>query len=411
MPARTRLWMTFSKQHFPPELPGPRCQTLIRWYDNVPIFGWLLLGGRCRQCRGRISLRYPLIEFLNGLMLVLLYMAEVPPRYGADLSQVGLFFPLGPQTVPGLGGLSPVAFVHLRYFCHVVLVECLLVASLIDWKLWIIPEATTTPATWFGLLAGLLIGRVHLVPLWFQDKDLLNDFRIVLPTWIHPWLNAPNYPAWFLRSPHWHGFLVSLVGMAVGGAIVWVVAKIGRQILGREAMGMGDAYLMMMIGAFLGWQAVIVIFFLAPAISLLVVLLRLAFVRPREIPYGPYLSLATLLLLLGWPAIWPMVENYFKLGPLLLPLGLLLVVGFAGILWPCHWLMRAMGWSVDEQLVAEWTAADQNHYAAGERVARQTCQWPDQTTTPPWTGLAASRGTLQEERWRGGNGPSNPFVR
>ena len=51
-----------------------RCGENIRWYDNVPIFGWLKLRGRCRKCRMRISPRYPLIEFLNGCLWVLLYV-------------------------------------------------------------------------------------------------------------------------------------------------------------------------------------------------------------------------------------------------------------------------------------------------------------------------------------------------
>ncbi|MCF0234961.1 MAG: prepilin peptidase, partial [Thermoguttaceae bacterium] len=42
----------------------PKCGARIRWYDNVPIFGWILLGGKCRDCRAPISARYPGVEFL-----------------------------------------------------------------------------------------------------------------------------------------------------------------------------------------------------------------------------------------------------------------------------------------------------------------------------------------------------------
>jgi leader peptidase (prepilin peptidase)/N-methyltransferase len=45
----------------------PHCQRRIAWHDNVPVLGWLLLGGRCRWCRGRISLRYPLVEAVVAL--------------------------------------------------------------------------------------------------------------------------------------------------------------------------------------------------------------------------------------------------------------------------------------------------------------------------------------------------------
>src|SRR5262245_53705661 len=52
----------------------PNCQQLIHWYDNVPVLSYLLLGGRCRQCKKQISIRYPIIEALTGLVSLLLYL-------------------------------------------------------------------------------------------------------------------------------------------------------------------------------------------------------------------------------------------------------------------------------------------------------------------------------------------------
>jgi len=56
----------------------PRCQNRIPLYDNIPIIGWLKLGGRCRFCRGGISIRYPLIELANGLLFAALYWFGIP---------------------------------------------------------------------------------------------------------------------------------------------------------------------------------------------------------------------------------------------------------------------------------------------------------------------------------------------
>lgn len=56
----------------------PICKTPIRWFDNVPVFGWLLLGGRCRHCRSSIPIRYPLVEATTGAMFGLLAIAENP---------------------------------------------------------------------------------------------------------------------------------------------------------------------------------------------------------------------------------------------------------------------------------------------------------------------------------------------
>lgn len=58
---------------FPPS-SCPRCGSRILWYDNIPIFGFLLLGGKCRFCKGKISPRYPVVEFITGLLALLLFL-------------------------------------------------------------------------------------------------------------------------------------------------------------------------------------------------------------------------------------------------------------------------------------------------------------------------------------------------
>ena len=52
----------------------PRCGTRLAWYDNFPVFGWLILGGECRYCKGPISPRYPIVEFVMGATFVLYYV-------------------------------------------------------------------------------------------------------------------------------------------------------------------------------------------------------------------------------------------------------------------------------------------------------------------------------------------------
>ena len=59
--------------------------------DNVPVIGWILLAGRCRFCRARISPRYPLIEAANGLLFILVFFAEVPTRWNATIQDSSLF--------------------------------------------------------------------------------------------------------------------------------------------------------------------------------------------------------------------------------------------------------------------------------------------------------------------------------
>ena len=140
---------------------------------------------------------------------------------------------------------------------------------------------------------------------------------------------------WFRGGPGWQGLLSALVGMAAGGGLIWLVRIIGTAALGREAMGFGDVTLMAMIGAFLGWQPCLLIFFLAPVAGLVVGVLRLLLMRDREIPYGPFLCLATLFVIVGWNGVWDWSQQYFALGWLvpLVMLGCLLLMAVMLAAW------------------------------------------------------------------------------
>jgi leader peptidase (prepilin peptidase) / N-methyltransferase len=119
---------------------------------------------------------------------------------------------------------------------------------------------------------------------------------------------------WYRNDYGWWGLLSALVGMAVGGGLIWSVRIIGAVTLGREAMGFGDVTLMAMIGAFLGWQASLLIFFLAPIAGLVLGVLRMILFRDREIPYGPFLCLASLFVIVQWDALWENTQILFELG-------------------------------------------------------------------------------------------------
>lgn len=383
----------------------PRCRTRIGWRDNIPIVSWCLLRGRCRHCRMWISLRYPLVELLNGMLFVVLYLAEIPTTWPFTVTGSCLFTEdLGPQVVPGLGALSPAAFLYLRYFYHLVLIEALMVASFIDLDRREIPDASTLPAMAVGLLGGLLSGRVHILPAWYQNSALVRTFtHLISPDWnVGLW---PNVPAWFTTWPHLHGLLVSVAGLVVGGGVTWLVRIIGFRVLKREAMGFGDVILMALIGSFLGWQVALITFFVAPLCALAVVLVQLLFKRERYIPYGPYLSLATLLVIVDWQRILPAANRFLTLGPLLPIVFLIMMLCFVVTLYLMRGAKRLLGFQpeAEEEWVAEWTPADQHHYLAGEQADRCRGRWPRHD----WPGVPAGRGSLHGERWRCG-GPNCP---
>jgi prepilin signal peptidase PulO-like enzyme (type II secretory pathway) len=110
------------------------------------------------------------------------------------------------------------------------------------------------------------------------------------------------------------GLLTALVGLVASGCVVWAVRLIGTAALRREAMGFGDVTLMMMIGTFLGWQACLILFFLAPFAGLFVGLLQFALRRDDVIPYGPFLCLAAAVVVVAWAPIWMWAQQMFGMG-------------------------------------------------------------------------------------------------
>ncbi|MEM8943638.1 MAG: A24 family peptidase [Planctomycetota bacterium] len=119
---------------------------------------------------------------------------------------------------------------------------------------------------------------------------------------------------WWLGGAAWVGLLTALVGLAVSGGLVWAVRLGGTAALNREAMGFGDVTLMMMVGTFVGWQAGIIIFFLAPFAGLVVGLMQLVLRRDDEIPYGPFLCLSTLFVVVRWADVWNRSQFAFSAG-------------------------------------------------------------------------------------------------
>ncbi len=392
-PQQTGVWQSLKGITWPPS-SCPRCRAYIRWYDNLPIVGWLMLLGRCRDCKMWISPRYPGIELLNALLFVLIYWLEVPQGWSPDTSC--LYTTVGPAAHPGLGGMSQSTMFNLRFLFHLVLIESLVVASFIDLKLRIIPDASTLPALAVGVLGNVAIGRLHLVPVWMEDPLILRELCRIFP-----WLGSPPtqlVPAWIDAHPHWHGLAVSVAGILVGGGVTLMVRIIGRWILKKEAMGDGDVVLMAVIGSFLGWQASLIVFALAPACALVVVVAQRLWRSDSVIPYGPYLSLAALLTILNWQSVWDRMQQYFLAGRGLVLVGLAMTVSFAALLYLMQLGKRLMGIADDiDNESRVWTAADQNHFFAGERFDRHQGNWK---RDGEWPGIPAGSGTRHYEQWR-----------
>jgi leader peptidase (prepilin peptidase)/N-methyltransferase len=198
----------------------PACRAPIHWYHNLPVVGWMIVGGRCHACRVRISPRYPVVEALTG---------------GLFLLHLIVF------------GWDPILIPRIVFACAMIA----LFAIDLDHKL--LPNAITLP----GIVAGLAFSLVF-----------------------HP----PS-------------FLDAVIGVVAGYGSLWLVATVWEQLAKKEAMGGGDLKMLAMVGAFLGWQGVVITFFVGFMIGGIFSALLLAARRVQlasQIPFGTFLAIGAL---------------------------------------------------------------------------------------------------------------------
>lgn len=365
---------------------------------NIAVLTWCFGGNRCPKCRGKVALRYPVVELLTGCLFAAVYWSEIP--FGASLGGLSTIEgPRGPEMISGLW--SPVVWLHLRYALHMVMVCGLIVATFIDLKRREIPDGSTLPAMMIGVTGSFLVGQAFIVPVWFQDVSMTRRLRPVFAEWMQPLIFEGDISSFVMQHPHWHGLAVSVAGLVVGAASVWFVRLIGFWILKQEAMGFGDVILMAMIGSVIGWQPVLMVFFTAPLLAVFAAVVAWFIRRERLFPYGPWLSAATVLLLLTWPYTWPLAKPVFDLGPVLFVIGLFMCASFAACLQLIQIGKRLIGIGpyVDENPEDEWCSADQLQFQASERPDEQTGSWSREM----WSGSRSGRGLQSLHRWKTGH--------
>ena len=207
-------------------IPGshcPHCNHPIKFYDNIPLVSYLLLGGKCRYCKRSISAQYPLVEGTTAISSLLLFL-----KYGLSLS----------------------------YFFYFSFVAALIIITVIDLYHQIIPDVISIPGIGVGLLGALIIPHIT--------------------------------------------FFNSLLGILLGGGSLFVIATFYQWLFKREGMGGGDVKLLAMIGAFLGWDAVILTILLSSLIGSITGIIIMV-LKGKDfkyaIPFGPFLSLGAVIAL------------------------------------------------------------------------------------------------------------------
>jgi len=313
----------------------PSCGKHIRSYDNIPLVSWLFLGAKCRYCKAPISPRYFIIELLTGSVFLGLFILYFRTVFLPDMRP----FPAGGWLI---------------YLLHIILLAGFIAASAIDLELWVIP----LPICWFVTAVGL-IGSASLVllatglikrsyeteggeqnpalpgygtlrrdeseaegiedpappsatPRQVEDrseqkfnhrleacKEIIFLLPIIICSAAAYWIiSERSWWAGFLQHPAIAGLLGSLWGYLIGCTIVWATRIFGTFAFGKEAMGLGDVHLMGAAGAVVGPLFVVMAFFIAPFFGLAWAGCQMFFKKIRQIPYGPFLSLGVLVVMI-----------------------------------------------------------------------------------------------------------------
>jgi leader peptidase (prepilin peptidase)/N-methyltransferase len=338
----------------------PTCGTRLSWWENMPILGWLLVRGRCRRCRAAISPQYMLVELFMALLFVGLYVAYFAAGPAAKVAwwgevggdwwlrnQISRSFPAFIALVFMLAGLVAMTIIDARTF--EIPIKIPLVVTLVALAAWpvqaLLPTAARAQGLWpiqttdwqwsavaFGGTLGILVSLVLLRRGVFRFS--FADYE----QYVEPGQTFADYPharremaiellfllpcvaglvLGFLGGARLPGgpppLIVqavggSLLGYLAGGGLVWAARILGTLGFGREAMGLGDVHLLGAVGAVLGWVDPIFIFLLAPFFGLMWAVLSMGLSsllhrKRRELPYGPHLAVATLVVLLCRPVV------------------------------------------------------------------------------------------------------------
>ncbi len=205
------------------------CRRELRWFENIPIVSWVVLGAKCARCKAPISLQYPLVEAITAVLFVLVVATT----------------PAGPQLAA-----------RLLFVC------ALIVLFGIDLEHQILPNSITLP----GIVIGVL-------------------FSLAGP-------------------PGWRA---SLLGVLLGGGVLYAIAWGYYAVRREEGLGMGDVKMLGMIGAFLGWQAVLLTLVLASLSGALIGVAMISLQRGSmkyALPFGTFLAIgAVVAMLAGQPII------------------------------------------------------------------------------------------------------------
>lgn len=290
---------------------------------------------------------------------------------------------------------ADLAVVCLRFVAHLMLFALLAAAAWVDLRDRVIPDSVTVPGVlgglaWNAVFPATLLPVAHAAERSYAPPSMLPDVlgafgplhHVGLPDWttgaaglvlgiglfgVWWWFGLPpagqgeaSHPdasigrlglpiagfgvagiaaAWMVGGDHWAGLVTALLGLGVGGGMIWATRTGASRALGREAMGFGDVTLMAMAGSWLGWQACVLACILGVFIGLAHGVLQLVRHSESELPFGPSLCLGLATVVLGWRSLWAAAAPQFERPLELAAVVALVITMTAATLW--IWSRRA----------------------------------------------------------------------
>jgi len=229
----------------------PNCQRMIAAYDNIPLVSYLLLGGKCRRCKVRISPVYFLVELAAGLVFLL------------------SFYLFGPT---------------LAFAKQALLGSLLIVLVMTDWRDRILPDRINFPGMGMGLLFSLVVPVGDGAGQWLARLAGLGG----LPMPVVSLLDA-------------------LLGALAGGGLLYLLGEAYFHLRHKEGMGFGDVKMMAMVGCFLGPKLTLLTILLGSltgSVLGLGLIVALGKGSDFELPFGTFLGVAAFYASLwGWPLL------------------------------------------------------------------------------------------------------------
>jgi len=214
------------------------CGYQLRWFDNIPIFSWILLLGKCRSCKKRISFTYPLIEFFTGF-----------------------FFILSTQSSPSL--YQDIQFTSFfdKDFLGFIFIFLSLTLAILDAKHFWLPNIITYIGTSIGLISSII---VSLSNQFIEINLIINTFSATI----------------------------------IGFLIFYSLSVIGKFLFKKPVLGGGDAKLSALLGAWLGIKGLLITIWLsfnAAGIFVIIGLILKKITLKQKIPFGVFLVTSGLL--------------------------------------------------------------------------------------------------------------------